>query len=240
MIISFFKEIIDSFNFVIAPPICIICSKTIDLKNWQSDHICTDCFLSLPSPMGSKDILSRIDEHFGANNNPYIYAFSLFDSQGNMNYLELIHCLKYTKFKKIGYFLGSILGERIEQQLLQFDFDIHFIVPVPIHPVRRKERGFNQSEIIGESISKTTGIPLNNSIIMRNEYTISQTKLNLNERIRNVELSFELNCEENKVKDKNFLIVDDIITSGSTLYYCGKLLKENGAKNLVLAVLTTA
>lgn len=235
-----FLDILNSISFVIAPPTCILCGSIIQHNGLKSEHICDDCWQQVPKPKSSSEILERIDKHFGVERNPFSFAFALFDSEGDHKYLKIIHYLKYFKFIKIGYFCGRILGEYIHFELKSKEFFVDFVVPVPIHYARKRERGFNQAEIIGEAISKATGIPLKKEIIQRVVYTKSQTELTLDERMENVSGVFQLVCDSSMVRDKNIILVDDVITTGSTLYHCGKLLKENGAKNLMFAVLTTA
>lgn len=236
----FFKEVLDSLSFVIAPPVCIICSKLIDLGQDESEHFCNKCFSNLPSSKTSQEILERININFGEENNPFEYAISLFDSGTSQEYLKIIHFLKYKKFKKIGTYLGTKLGEKILAQLPTLGFEVSSVVPIPIHRVREKERGFNQAEIIARSISNVINRPVEKDLILRKLYTQSQTMLQLSERIKNLQDAFEINSDSKNLNGKNFILVDDVITSGSTFYHCGKILKENGANNLVIAVLTTA
>jgi ComF family protein len=236
----FILELFNSFNFVLAPPTCIFCGKVIENNPIGSNHICSDCWENLPQPKNSKDILERFDQHFGAENNPFSFAFSLFDSEGNHQFLEIIHYFKYSKFTQIGKFTGKLLGEKIKDEIEKMQIKVDYIVPVPIHLVRKRERTFNQSEIIGQAISKVTAIPLETKLLKRVVYTESQTQLGFEERISNVSKAFAITRDKAFVENKNFIIVDDVLTTGSTLYYCGKLLKEYGAQRLMLAVLTTA
>ncbi|MCX7908518.1 MAG: ComF family protein [Ignavibacteria bacterium] len=239
MVTKVIKRLFDSFNFFVAPSICVVCKKVIDITSEESEHLCKDCLENLPKPLKPRLVLERIDLHFGKENNPYIFAFSLYNSELNHQLLEIVHWLKYSKFKKFGYFLGTKLGHLIKEYLDYASMNYHCILPVPIHSARKRERGFNQSEIIGSAISSVTGIPMNRNILIRKIYTKTQTNLNLNERIHNLENAFVV-ANTKEVAGKNFILVDDVITTGSTLFHCGKVLKENGANVLSLAVLTTA
>lgn len=236
----FLHQMLDAFNFALASPVCILCNDVIDLTEWNSEHLCEQCFSQLPTPLSSNEILKRIDQHFGEGTNPFSYAYSLFDSSNNHNLLSIIHLLKYTKFQKIGYFLGIELGNFIAQTLNNLNFSFDGIIPIPIHKVRKRERGFNQSEIIGNAIGKVLNLTTYPNLIIRNKYTISQTNLNFEQRIENVRDVFKLNSDNKFLKGKSLLLVDDVITTGSTLYNCGNLLKRNGAKDVCIAVLTTA
>lgn len=228
----------DSIKFSFAPPVCLLCQKMINTEEWTSEHICANCFEILPKSLSSQEILNKINHNFGIKDNPFSHAFSLYDSSSDGKYLELIHLFKYSKYKSFGIFLSKELAKTI----LSFlgDSLIHFdaIVPVPIHRAKVRERGFNQSEIIGYEISKSTGLPLTN-IILRNRYTETQTKLNAEARKKNVLNAFNLICSPQEVYNKNFLLVDDVLTTGATLVNCGKLLKNNQANTLALAVITT-
>lgn len=229
----------DSVKFVIAPPICVFCAKIIDTNEWGSEHICPFCYEKLPKPISYEKIIEHINKNFGSENNPFNFAFSLFDSSENHKYLELIHLFKYSKFRNLGNFLGRHLAEEIltSTRLLKVEFDA--VVPVPIHKAKMRERGFNQSEIIAKEIARKLRLPILN-IIYRNRYTETQTNLNFEQRKKNVSEAFSLNSSKDKIIDKSFLLVDDVITTGSTLVNCGKLLKENKAKQLAFAVITTA
>lgn len=229
----------DSLKFAFAPPVCLLCKRIINTEEWKSEHICSNCFKSLPTSISSQEILSRINNNFGKEDNPFNFAFSLYDSSSDGRYLELIHFFKYSKYKSFGIFLSDELAEIIlsflKNSLIHFDA----IVPVPIHKAKLRERGFNQSEIIGNEISKKTGLPLK-KLIYRNRYTETQTKLNSEERKKNVLNAFNLTCSPKDVYNKNFFLVDDVLTTGATLVNCGKLLKDNQANILALAVITTS
>ncbi len=235
-----FHQVFESFNYVLAPPTCILCNRIIDLTEWKSEHLCQKCFEELPHPLNSGDILGKINNNFGAENNPFSYAFSLFNSSNNHDLLSIIHLLKYTKFQKVGYFLGVELGELISKTINRLNFSFDGIIPIPIHKVRKRERGFNQSEVISYAIGKSINLPTYPNLIVRTKYTVSQTNLNFEQRIKNVQNVFLLNMGKNCLEGKSFLLVDDVITTGSTLFNCGVLLKNNGVKNLCIAVLTTA
>lgn len=237
---SFLRQVFDSFNFALAPPVCILCNEIIDLAEWNSEHLCQKCFSELPTPLSSNEILKRIDKNFGGENNPFSHAYSLFDSSNNHNLLTVIHLLKYTKFKKVGYFLGIELGKLIYNTIDNLKLTFDGIIPIPIHKIRKRERGFNQSEVISNAIGKVLNLTTYPNLITRKKYTISQTNLNLEQRIKNVQDVFQLNLDNKFWEGKSFLLVDDVITTGSTLYNCGNLLKQNGAKDVCIAVLTTA
>ncbi len=233
------NSLFNSINNIIAPPLCLICDSVIEEKSTITDHICNKCYHLLPPPLPPRVILERVCSHF-PNADFFVDAFSLYDSGTNKEYLQLIHLIKYTKYRKFGFFLGKELGKRIIEARSEPEKFFDLIVPVPIHCVRKRERGFNQAEVIGSAISQTTGIPLKNSILKRIRYTTSQTSLSLEQRKQNVANVFVVEGNPTQLKGKSIILVDDVLTTGSTLYHCGKKLIEAGAKDIAVAVLTTA
>ena len=105
--------------------------------------------------------------------------------------------------------------------------NIDELIPVPLHNVKKRERGFNQSEVIAKEISKIFNIPTNTSLLKRSKWTIYQTKLNTQERKTNIENAFIL---KEKLTNTRFAIVDDVLTTGATTNECARILKNGGAK----------
>ncbi len=128
----------------------------------------------------------------------------------------VIHEYKYTGISDI----GIILGKELNKLVLNSRYD--FIIPIPLHKKRLKERGFNQSIVLAEQCS----IP-NKSIIVRKKYTTAQATLNREQRLNNLSQAFRLrkNINNNHFKNKNFLLIDDVYTTGTTINTCASLLK---------------
>ncbi|MBD3264942.1 MAG: ComF family protein, partial [Candidatus Omnitrophica bacterium] len=115
------------------------------------------------------------------------------------------------------------------------DFD--YIVPVPLHPGRLKDRGYNQSSLIAEKLSQYFQIELRDDIIHTINFTASQTKLDRGRRYQNVKDNFRAAKD---VKDRNIILLDDIFTTGSTIQSCSRELKSKGAKNILAVTLARA
>jgi ComF family protein len=146
----------------------------------------------------------------------------------------LIHCMKYRGIKEIGYELGRIYGSSLKSSA--FTKGIDLIIPVPLHPDKRRMRGFNQSEIISEGISEATGLPLGAGFLSRAVSSSTQTRRSRYERWTNVEGIFRVHNGEALV-NTHILLVDDVITTGSTLESCAcELLKREGVKVSVAAL----
>lgn len=141
---------------------------------------------------------------------------------------ELIHNLKYKGHEEIGSVLGNWYVEDLKELNLETPFD--FIVPVPLHPKKLKERGYNQVATFGKTLSEGLNIPYNDSTLYRKIYSKTQSKKNLAGRSDNIENIFDvISTEEHQ--NKHFLIIDDVLTTGATLEACSRaLLKIPGTK----------
>lgn len=146
----------------------------------------------------------------------------------------VIHQMKYADRPEIGY----QLGRQAAIEFLQADFfeGIDLIVPMPLHPKRLRERGYNQAEYIARGISKATGIPMDTTHVERVRNTPKQALQTGEERQQNVADAFAVNHPEVLYK-KHILVVDDLITTGETMRSCLKAMKRfRGAKFSVFAL----
>lgn len=135
---------------------------------------------------------------------------------------------KILKFKNHnGKFLYQAFSQMMLDKYKELNIDVDVIVPIPIHDNRRKERGFNQCELLSERIAEYSG-KVDKNIIIRTKDTPHQAGLNRENRINNLENAFQL-VEGAKVKGKDILLIDDIFTTGTTLDECAKYLKGKGA-----------
>lgn len=221
------------------PPHCLVCGNHLS-KN-QKD-VCEKCWNSLgmiPHPFcpNCKSFFS--DEKNRClfcstdSNLLYVRSLGIFDDF----YRELIHKFKYKGKVSLGKRLSKKLGEEIRKDKRFSSFD--FLIPVPLHPARKRERGYNQSEVMGEVISKDLNISFLKNGLKRIKNTKDQTKLNDEQRRKNVKDAFKISDSE-IIKDKKIILVDDVITTGATLFECAKVLKNNGAKKIVGATLVLA
>jgi len=137
-----------------------------------------------------------------------------------------IHSIKYNKRFLNAKYLGKLIGENLKEQIQNWSVD--FILPVPLHSLRKADRGFNQSKYIAIGMGKELGINVKNNIIRRTKYTETQTNLTMKEREENISMAFQAK-QERLIEGKTFLLVDDVITTGATIRECGKVLLERGA-----------
>ena len=148
---------------------------------------------------------------------------------------ELIHHVKYRKRKDIGEYLGRLLGDRIRP----FTSDYDFILPVPLHRAKEAKRGFNQSLSIVKGIAKVMDVHWQNGVLIRQKNTSSQTKKSRTERFDNMANAFRV-TDTTAVDRKKIILVDDVITTGSTIIHCAEKLFHAGASDVFLASVAKA
>lgn len=150
----------------------------------------------------------------------------------------LLHALKYARKREI----GTALGHRIGKKYLASGFleGVDGIVPVPLHPVKLRKRGFNQSAVIAKGIEEKTGIPLLSNLLIRREYTETQTRKSRINRVDNVRTAFQIKSgtKLKQYQGRHLLIVDDVITTGATIEACVNCLSE--LDNLRVSVVALA
>ncbi len=159
----------------------------------------------------------------------------LFQTEGVIQLLA--HAMKYEGFEQLGVWLGRELGKRIQESNIRADY----LIPIPLHRRKFRERGYNQAEIIARGVSDITQIPVRVDLVQRCRFTETQTKLNLEQRQKNVEDAFEVvHAKEGEMRGKICIIVDDVITTGATLSSCAGELRAVGASEVIAASLALA
>ena len=206
------------------PKVCSGCSSFL-LSN--ENVICTVCRHDIP----------LTNHHLNAENEafkkfygriPVIHTSALFYFHKKGIVQELIHNLKYKGHEEIGKILGEWYAEDLKNIELLHSADE--IIPVPLHRRKLKERGYNQVTAFGKALSSSLNLNYNESLLIRNVYSKTQSKKNLLGRTEGIEIIFDVSFTE-KDHNKHFLLIDDVITTGATLEACSRaLLKIPGAK----------
>lgn len=217
------------FNFFF-PSLCPLCEKEIK----ENEIICNECFeeitrFIIKEPFCRKCGKEKRYNHKCEKNFEFDEIISIFHYRGKI--LDLIHNYKYKRINKISKILIPFLKNRIEKINEEYDL----ILSVPLHPARKRERGFDQNEIFCKEISEKLKIPYIKDGIYRIKYTKPQAEIkNEKERVNNIKGVFKIKFD---FKDKKIIIFDDVITTGATLNEISGLLKEKGAlKILVLTI----
>ena len=212
----------NAFISLFFPNQCLVC-KGGDFHS--SDPICPDCL----QQMNPHPIEKRVKEL--TVNNGIDMALAGWDFGDELR--TAIHSLKYEERARIGSFLGKVLGERLHLKTIQ---ELDYLIPVPLHPVKFRDRGFNQAEWIAIGVGKAIQKPVQTGLMKRMKYTISQTTLNREERLNNMKQTFRITKD---VTDKKIGIVDDVLTTGSTISSMASVLKDAGAKTIVALTVAT-
>jgi ComF family protein len=149
---------------------------------------------------------------------------------------QLLHKLKYKGMQQVGIKLGNILGEELKGSERYAGLDL--IIPVPLHPKKEHSRGYNQSMLIARGLAEALKVPTNGQLLVRPQFTETQTRKGRFERWENVSEAFV--CPQPALlQNKKVLLVDDVLTTGATLEACGQVLQAAGAQ-LWMATLACA
>jgi ComF family protein len=161
-------------------------------------------------------------------------SFVFFDKGEKVQ--NMLHSLKYRNNTPLGIFLGELYGRELKSSPLFSTCDS--IVPVPLHLKKIRTRGYNQSDFIADGLSNALGVPVNKKLLVRSVATSTQTRKARYARFENVDNVFRLSGK--KPEAKHFLLVDDIITTGSTLEACAQCLSQiEGVKVSVATIACT-
>lgn len=211
------------FNWLldfIYPPTCLVCGTVVE----NGDPICGQCFSKIQPYSEGKGLEELwISRH---EINPIYLDGFLAGFYFEPNLQNLLHLLKYQKQRRLGSFFGRWLGKNLSFQLQMWNID--WVVPVPLHPRKRRKRGYNQSDLIAREVAAENGFLLARSVLKRTRNTATNTGLSASERIRNVSGAFIVHPKFN-FSGKRILLIDDVITTGSTLNACAEPLKKAGA-----------
>ncbi len=227
------KNWIESFLSLLFPRYCVVCSAVLGKGE---ECLCTSCNIGLP----------RTNYHLEEDNFmekllwgrvPLVRAFSWFFYYRGSEYRKIIHRLKYDGQQQVGRIMGAHLATEIIQN--GFFDSIDLIIPVPLHKKRLRKRGYNQSAMIARGISDVTGIPVNNSLVVRKRNTGTQTQQTVFSRSENMEEAFFFTNKE-QVKNKHILVVDDVLTTGATISACSKALENAGCWQISVITLGIA
>jgi len=214
---------------LVLPPHCAGCGAGIDGGWW-----CDPC-RRLLQPIRPPRCEACSQPFSGAITGPFVCpnchgrafhfetAVAAFSSRGSLR--ELIHLLKYAKARWASKPLAELASLALEDPRLQPAPEV--LVPVPLHPLRQRERGFNQSELIARELSRLSGIPVSLPLV-RIRATQTQTHFDRNQRMRNLRGAFALG-QNASVSGLSILLVDDVLTTGSTLDECARVLLAAGS-----------
>lgn len=209
---------------LIFPNLCLACHDHLQA---HEEIMCLSCAYKTPQTNFHLDRDNEFTQHFWGRINIYTGA-ALFKFTKGGRAQELLYALKYKNKPIVGNKLGEFYGHQLKKS--PFYSNIDAIIPVPLHPRKKHQRGYNQSDKFANGLSASMQIPVFKNILQRKLYTDTQTKKSRIERVNNVENAFSL-TNTTILRNKHILLVDDVITTGATLEACGnKLLTVDGLK----------
>lgn len=227
-----FRTLTEGLNAVLFPTACQCCG---DVQVEDDDLLCAYCIEHLFEDANPERLDACTDvflpEYIGFQD-----ALWKYDKGGHLQ--ELLIKLKYHGMAKLGVQLGRLLGARLSGNPACQKEEACILVPVPLHPARRRKRGYNQAESIATGVSKFTGIPVaDEEVIIRTRNTRTQTGFTLNRRMQNLKQAFRIQKPE-VLAGKIPIIVDDVFTTGTTTFELAATLKPCCDQNM--GVITVA
>lgn len=217
-------NIINDITHVIYPKLCAACHEAL---NKHEKVFCLKCQLSLPKTDHVLYPDNPVAKKFWGKV-PIERALAMYNFHKSSRLQDVMHALKYKGRKDVGIRLGNLMG----YHLLQYQAfrDVDYITAVPLHADKQKKRGYNQSGIIAEGLAEILNIKYDADLLKRTLFTATQTKKSRLERWDNVKDIFEVN-KPVIVEGKHILLIDDVITTGSTLEACAvKLIQCNDVR----------
>jgi ComF family protein len=192
------------------------------------ERVCPNCWgaLELLSPEArlSKKLPPSLDE---------IHPVYVFEEKIQ----KIIHALKYQGYRSLGLRLGELVGKQLFDKIHR-EANIS-LVPIPLHPIKLRERGYNQAALIARGISLVTHTPVEEKIIRRIKNTKTQTQLSAAERQENMAGAFALGKRSLIRPDQTIILVDDVLTTGATLSAAATILRQSGIGQIIGVTVAT-
>jgi ComF family protein len=214
----------NDFLGLIYPNLCLCCENSL-MK--QENFICSQCEVQLPRSHFHLVEGNPVEQLFWGRV-AIVKASSYFIYKKGSRYQRLMQHLKYKGLREIGVELGRMYGAELQQN--SFFDDVEVLIPVPLHPKKERKRGYNQSAAIAEGLASSLQKQVNIGNLYRKQYNESQTRRGRYERWENVSDLFDI-IDPGAFEGRHVLLVDDVVTTGSTLEACANaLLKCNNTK----------
>ena len=220
---------------LVYPNACLCCHELL-MEN--ESVICNRCYegfdhFALPGESQSH-IMDTLKKNFSGDSSIDL-AISCYKFHKKSHLSLVIHAVKYEGFQVLALDLGARLGRQIRKEMPQTNFSV--IIPIPLHPVKKIERTYNQAELLASGASDCLAIEMDTTVLHRIKHTNSQTSYVASERKENLQSAFYCN---QRLDEQSVLLVDDVFTTGATMISAAKVLKKAGALNVTVATLAVA
>ncbi len=221
----------ESLINIIFPNVCAVCGRTLVIGE---KYVCLDCMLNLPRTNFHKSSSNSLTERLFSLQIPITKATSMFYYRRGTPYVSIIHDTKYRNRPKVGKYFATIHAEELMTE--KFFDDIDLLVPVPLHILKRLRRGYNQAEEIANAVSSVCALPV--ATPLKAKYHRTQTRKDSHARLQNSIGKF-LVCDSGILENKHILLIDDVITTGSTILACAQAIK-NASPSTTISVYSLA
>lgn len=222
---------LEAFLSLIYPHTCAGCNKTL---HPHEDCVCLQCKVQLPRTYFENQSGNFIEKLFwGKMEVERASAHYFFHQDSTIQ--RLMHHLKYDNKPQIGFVLGKLVGADWRKK--NYFSDVDLIMPIPLHMKKLRKRGYNQAAEIAKGMAEMLDVEMSTHHLIRTVYTDTQTRKSTFDRWKNVNAIFQIN-QPHTLKNKHVLIVDDVVTTGSTLQAAAFELKA--LKDVKVSVATVA
>lgn len=228
---------LQDFRELLFPRLCACCGDSL----LSGEHtVCTLCRVNMPLTHYWEQPCNYAEQLF-AGRFPFEQASALMFFKQHTDYQTLIHRMKYGSRRDIAYVMGEIYGHFLSMQTVYQSIEI--VVPVPLHWSRFTKRGYNQSEHFAAGVAHSMGIKVEAGVLYRYRRTHTQALMGgIEKRADNVEGAFAVR-NVRKIASKQILLVDDVVTTGSTIEACATAIANSSPSTIInvgsLAIVST-
>ena len=229
-----FKGYLNLLLDFIYPRVCISCEKNL---LGPENHLCIECLFTIPKTNSHLHPIELLERKFwGKLKVKRVYSFLKFSKKGKVQ--NILHTLKYKNKPELAEYIGKMYANDLNT--IDFEEKIDLIVGIPLHIDKKKLRGYNQADEFAKGLSGVLKTPYDSTSLTRETFTISQTKTGSRfMRFKNIEGVFLIKNDEN-IKGKRIALVDDVLTTGSTLEEAGNALLNAGCSELYIITIASA
>ena len=223
-------KLLKDFIELFFPRTCCVCGEPLV---GDEKEICLKCLYDLPEALNANGKENLVERRLRGRVPVEAGTALLIFKQKNSTQ-KILHQIKYKGNEHLALLMGQKFGKKLASNPLFDEIDV--LIPVPLHPRKKRLRGYNQSLLLCQGIAKTFPHPIYDDILIRTQFTETQTKMNREERFDNMQGVFALRNPE-RIANRHILLVDDVLTTGATTEACWSTLKNVEGLRISIATL---